>query len=562
GARSGNVTIGNDTVFALNNKNKNDAYGTVYTSATEAKADDYSGCYNRLPNGTNNNLLTDDLVLDVWDINSEAAIPLNNSALDIMMKINPYNKLIGFAFCNGFMNWSMPDEENSYQTWAHAGDFIQCTGFCYDSDGYSYGLCAGGESGTEGNKPMVDACVFLTSRWGTITGDNIYTGSNNKNILRIEATGELTSASDYNLNKTRFKSPSYATIAGETGYENIYLAFYDDINGEIRFRAGALPTNSSNNESLGKKDNKRYFGNFVDRFTALGKGVAPQEYSTQDCQVVANSTADDVTNGTVLGYSGEYVSIGVTSHNVVVMVWYDSKNNRLLCSYNDNPLALTTGKNTTNWSPAKTIMTGAGKYCNLVVDSDDNIHVAAYDSSQGDLKYAFIKGTTTVDNATVNLPDYENPKVCKVDTYQSVGKELTIDVAKETINGTAYQIPHIGYFGTTPKRPRYAYLANPEKFYATENPEVDGTKDGDKYTQIWECGIVPTERTVTIDSNRRINIGVWKTSAGVRTNSRKGTSEATTDNGTCYGNGTNNAVLGYGVKYSPTQDYVETAQMR
>ena len=568
GIKSGEVSVQKivsaSTISSLNNLNNNDAYGTYYDLSSNPAADNYSGCYNRLPNGTNNNLLTDDLILDVWDLNSEAAIPRNNSALDIMMKINPSNKLIGFAFCNGYWEWSMPDEENSYQVWAQAGDFIQCTGFGYDSEGYSYGLCAGGESGYSGGKPMVDACVFLTSHWGTVTGKDVFTGSNNDNLLRIEATGQLSSESDYDLNKTRFKSPSYATIDGDTGYENIYLAFYDDINGEIRFRAGALEKSKTNKTGLGKKDNKYYFGNFVDRLVTASKGVTPLNYegTAQDCQVVANSKADDVSNGNVLGYSGEYVSIGVTSHNVVVMVWYDSKNNRLLCSYNNNPLALTTRTNTTNWAPAKVIMTGAGKYCNLVVDSDDNIHVAAYDSSQGDLKYAFIKGTTKVNNVDQNIPDYENPKVCKVDTYQSVGKELTIDVAKETINGETYQIPHIGYFGTTPKKPRYAYLANPKKFFATQNPEVDGTKDNDRYSQIWECGIVPTKSTVTIDSNRRINVGVWKTAAGVRTDSSSGTSVATTDNGTCYGNGTNNAVLGYGVKYSPTQDYVETAQMR
>ena len=39
-------------------------------------------------------------------------------------------------------------------------------------------------------------------------------------------------------------------------------------------------------------------------------------------------------------------------------------------------------------------------------------------------------------------------------------------------------------------------------------------------------------------------------------------SSAGTDSGTCYGNGTSYAVLGYGVKHSSTQDYVETAQMR
>ena len=102
-----------------------------------------------------------------------------------MMKINLKTKnsntqldngRIGFAFCNGYQNWSMPNTDNSYATWTKAADFIQCTGFTYDKDGYSYGTCAGGES----NGRQVDAYVFLTSRWGTSVTE---TGKNSNTSL-------------------------------------------------------------------------------------------------------------------------------------------------------------------------------------------------------------------------------------------------------------------------------------------------------------------------------------------------------------------------------------------
>ena len=95
---------------------------------------------------------------------------------------------------------------------------------------------------------------------------------------------------------------------------------------------------------------------------------------------------------------------------------------------------------------------------------DNNIHVAAFDSANGDLKYVFIddfKYTVTTSESGDRTIAFDKV-VCTVDSYQTVGKELTIDVAEDA-NG--YQIPHIGYWGNTPKRPRYAYLADPTNFY-------------------------------------------------------------------------------------------------
>ena len=100
----------------------------------------------------------------------------------------------------------------------------------------------------------------------------------------------------------------------------------------------------------------------------------------------------------------------------------------------------------------------------------------------------------------------------------------------------------------------------------------------DKYTGIWECTIVPTPSKMHSDSKRRINVGVWKTTAGVLRNSyykasggqdtvgeNYATESRNGDTGKCYGNGTSNAVLAYGVMKSKTDNstsYIETAQKR
>ena len=169
-----------------------------------------------------------------------------------------------------------------------------------------------------------------------------------------------------------------------------------------------------------------------------------------------------------------------------------------------------------------------------------------------------------------NKPNFDEKKICTVDSYLSTGKELTIDVAKEG----SYYIPHIGYNGNTPKKPRYAYLKNAETFYTSNS--ITGVDSSDKYTGIWETTLIPTTSKLTNDNaKRRINVGVWKADVGNDKGKRvasnysddnytftPGTSSAAKGSGTCYGNGTDNAVLGYGVIHSSTQDYVETAQMR
>ena len=275
--------------------------------------------------------------------------------------------------------------------------------------------------------------------------------------------------------------------------------------------------------------------------------------------------ADDSGEG-LLGTAGEYVSIGIAS-NHVVMVWYDGTNLEYAYSTNEN-FNPGTGVNKEGWTSVGTLISGAGKYCKLVVDSDNHVHIACYDSANGDLKYVY-------------LSDYKatSKKICTVDSYQSVGKELTIDVAKVG----DYQIPYIGYWGTTPKKPRHAYLNKAAEFYASANG-LDGVTD-DQYTGVWECSIVPTVKVsgdipdangnacVTEDSKtKRINVAVWKSNGALAYSTANGTETGTNNykssyaaagSGVCYGNGSNNAVLAYGVKVDDgTTDVVETAQKR
>lgn len=535
----------------LNNLNNNDAKGKYETNneSITGNADILENYYNRMPNDDNNNLLTDDIFFDVWQFNTAAAKPISGAIADPVMKISPTSGMIGFAFTNGPLYFSMPGTvgansrgvhdagEYSYFYWQGSYDFMGSTGLAYDSTGHTYGCAVGGDI----NSKDADRFSFMTDRWG-VSGEATGGSYAGTNALRLEAIGQRGDKNDTNNNdtltlnfdKNRIMSPSYATFRpNDNNSTNIYLAYFDHLNGEIRFRYGNLSDGSV----------KKNFNNFVDDYqnntvnsTAnLNNG----RYSTAHVQVVAND------QGQALGYAGEYVSIATTKEGYVVMVWFDSENSKLMYSYNTNPTAGTTGTNKTYWADAKTLLTGAGEYCQIVVDSDDHIHIAAYDSIRGDLKYVYLSDYTGTDIRT-----------CTVDSYLDLGENITLEVAKVGNN----QIPHIGYWGAYPKKPRYAYLAKPE-LLTVENyiaGDLDGTKT-DMYTGVWECTIVPTTSKAIQD---RVNVGVWKNQDGTIKASTTGTSSADVYYGKCYGNGTSNAVLGYVTAPNSTSGFIETAQLK
>ena len=142
------------------------------------------------------------------------------------------------------------------------------------------------------------------------------------------------------------------------------------------------------------------------------------------------------------------------------------------------------------------------------------------------------------------------------------------------MSGNTYYIPHIGYWAAFPEKAHYAYIADPASFF--DSTTLNGTSS-EKYTGIWECGIVPSPETVR---EGKINVGVWKDASGVRRNSKYrttttsgettttteeikgGDSTADTVKGKCYGNGTDNAVLAYVIEENSSTYYIETAQMR
>ena len=598
GAKTGNVTIGNGSVSTLNNVNNNDACGSVYASITEAESDVYAKCYNRQPNATNNNILSDDLVIDVWDFNSKAAIAENNGKLDnAIMKISPTSGMLGFAFSNGSTKFSMGGKrrndstEYSYYEWDMDYDYLGYTTFTYDSEGHAYGGTAGGDTNGKSNFDRYNIITDRINAPGSSIATRIH--KNDGWSLRIEGIGQRGNATTDDttvyMRKDRIQSTCFATLrngkSGDNAGTYIYLAYYDALNDEIRFKAGELL-----DKNTGNTNSTPEFGTFyrTEERADNDDNYKYKNWATK-CQIVASNTESGTYEGSnILGNAGNAVAIGVTSNNVVVMVWYDSITNNLMYSYNDAFAGIFAGTDTTDfntkiketsrigaskegWSTTtikEPLISGAGEYCQLVVDANDGIHVVDYDSTGCDLKYAY-------------LPSYDGSATsCTVDSYLDTGSRLSLDVAAEVVGTKTYYIPHIGYWAAYPEKAHYAYIADPVTFF--DGNKQDGTTADDKYTGIWECGIVPSRDTVR---EGKINVGVWKKDVNITftdpdtgddvpkiikgkrvasnyTGFSTGISEANETWGKCYGNGTDNAVLAYVIEENSSTYYIETAQMR
>ena len=231
-------------IKALNNLNANNSRGAYNSTISDSSSYNVKNnyAYNRFPNNDNNNLLTDDIWFDVWQFNNRAAVPITGKIEQPVMKIRPTDGKIGFAFVNGPLYFSMggsqSSQDYSYQYWAGSYDLWSSIGFTYDSFGNSYGVGAGGDS----NSGEGDAFILASSKFGIGAGGErgSYDGAN---TLRLERIGQYNDGA-FDIDKQKIKSPSIVSSQNGTDKTNLYLAYYDAMNDEIRFKSGT--TNNGN----------------------------------------------------------------------------------------------------------------------------------------------------------------------------------------------------------------------------------------------------------------------------------------------------------------------------
>lgn len=555
GFKSGDYTVtAVNGIPSINNINSNDSKGSYSGS-------DAAQMYNRMPNGTTNNNLTDDFKMNIWDIRYDAATSQGGTLKEAVMRIAPDSNNIGFAFTNGASKFSMGGSKsgNSYQIWqSNYADFNNVS-FVYDKKGNSYGTATGLDTYPDGNGDFAGRFTFMSSQWGICnTGamDDNYWG---KNKLRMESIGIKESkvqGSDQNtciMDTYRFRSPTLATTMHGNS-TSVYLAYYDTFQKQIRFRYGTFKT-----DAVGQSDNADNNNNGFDQFrdqvranNSGGKSAFDAKNTTYS--LIAGKDADTLKDtGNVCIPSNSMASTCVAidaiegktaEDDVVVAAWCTGSGVKFAYKknpYTDNDADQSHTNTDGYWSTAVEVFSGACEDVSIKADASGAVHISAYNKADQSLVYRYInKDRTTMGD------------VVTVDSYQIVGSRTQIDVQKEG----SYYVPYISYYNPATQKTKLAYLL------AGENYSAQGVKDDDTFTGNWEVSVIPTSSDIQEDHT---NIGLWKDSLGARRTSVGGTVNnygSIGDNeGQTSGNGTNNPVVGYATVIG-IRGFIETAQMR
>ena len=574
GFKSGDYTVtAVNGIPSINNINSNDSKGSYKGSEAAQK-------YNRMPNGTTNNNLTDDFKMNIWDIRYDAATSQGGTLKEAVMRIAPDSDQIGFAFTNGASKFSMGDKKdgNSYQIWqSNYADFNNVS-FVYDKNGNSYGTATGLDTYPDGNNDFAGRFTFMSSQWGVCNTGDMNDNYQHHQKIRLESIG----AKNFYANgewKTsavmdtyRFRSPTLATTMHGNS-TSVYLAYYDTFNKQIRFRYGTFASDGKNRlESTENNDGddqrNKGFGQFQDvhgyKSSDQYGNDANKDYTTQkmsfdahpvDYSLIAGKDARDQSKdtGNVCIPSNSMASTCVAidaiegssiENDIVVAAWCTGSG--VAFAYKKNPYtdndADQSHTNTDGyWSTAVEVFSGACEDVSIKADASGAVHISAYNKADQSLVYRYInKDRTTMGD------------VVTVDSYQIVGSRTQIDVQKEG----SYYVPYISYYNPATQKTKLAYLL------AGENYSAQGVKDDDTFTGNWEVSVIPTSSDIQEDHT---NIGLWKDSLGARRSSVGGTvndyGQIGDNDGQTSGNGTNNPVVGYATVIG-IRGFIETAQMR
>lgn len=315
------------------------------------------------------------------------------------------------------------------------------------------------------------------------------------------------------------------------------------------YRRSAAKTNTTNNGNS-------MFGQFY--HVGTGEGA----FRNIQCSAIAGTNIND--SGTEMTYTiggktdqklpnaGEFVSIDVIPgtnalEDVVVAVWYDAIQGKLLYSYNEFPMAQA-GRELFDagydWAPAKVVKANAGEHCKIKVDSNGGIHIASKTESN-QIVYCYLSDYT-------QTPDSSNTVI--LENYEPYVTEIGIDAKVVGSN----VIPYITYWANN--KPKLAYIPEGFAIGSTSLPEsVSGTS----YTGNWEVTFLPSSMKIVQD---HMNVCAVSSTIAEKTNSNStkfhttgGTNFNSTN--TVYTNGTQNPFMGY-VAREGTRFYIETAQMK
>jgi len=465
--------------------------------------------YNQEPNGLNNDILTDDRSLYVWNtgylLNQSSNVQspfmrmhtnsrwyltygnyVNNTGVLTVLRTN--------AAGTGFDTQQVQTDQNRYLNIGmainQAGDwFVGASNQTATTD-HTFAFYAKTITGPTLNAPA--------------TYPNASNGDAHRRILRLNGNTSrvrIPRIAVYNTNGTTADSTNNATRTA--------ISYYDGSGNDnaVFFHYGLVGGTTSTTAGFG--------------------GDIPANGGTANATTHLFVTAQTVANNSQTHEGSMYTAVGLLSNGLPVIAWYDRTNQNLVFSHGGTPggtattnrplnnSALTTtvaggatsivSTTTAQWqSNAVIVHANAGTHVDLAVDEADNVHLAYYDVFNGGLYYALIpptgSGNTVRPNTTSIVP-------VKVDTYLSAGTKIMINVRREnhTVGGNR-DVPYISYFHASFGDTRNSIRVAWRKDFSTTAP-LAGTDANDRFTGKWEVMTVPTG-TVPLNENDIVCNGV------------------------------------------------------
>ena len=253
---SGPYSITVNGVKTLNNLNDNNACGSYKTATTgitedSQYSDKESYAYNRKPNRTSNNLLTDDVVIDIWQFDSDAAVPRSGELREPIMSINPKTGKIGLAFVSGPGDFAMAGGLNnsydadsnkdptkdiySYSLWQNNYATYNNIAFAYDALGFAHATGTGLDTNPGSGSLHAGRFSYFYNRWGRSGSDTNgnYYGERAVRLESLAVPSWYRSDADF---KTEMTTNTYPVVPEWTKTTKDFEASY------LRNLAGQIPT--------------------------------------------------------------------------------------------------------------------------------------------------------------------------------------------------------------------------------------------------------------------------------------------------------------------------------
>lgn len=515
--KSGYLELFSNNVRALNNINENNSYGKAKNSsgeplnATNATISDYTNAYNREPDyyTTKNVQLTDDRYFRFFDMkdtgktvdlekrtkNGQYPTMFMEGDSPVFGYFNPSGGIAaekgdeagtgaGTAGNPYFPEYAMPQRikfnpdgsevYTEYLAMNSAGDQMGTgrddSGRYYHISVFNRGACA--------MYMIYDRYeeFYTTSKgwapgvgYGT-TENYVSGGSNNGIALESIDLGDIM-AGRYQYPKIIAKGDSKDASA------YVYCAYYDDYYGQIIMRVfrcgktvtgnGTYQLDSTHKDLNGTtyaqrinfQENGGYTGDWAYYYTT--------DYSTGRLK------------GTEQKKGSKYFDMKVTSDYHIILIWYSEEDSCLKLRYSTNPVTGNRPTTEIDWSESTVKFPNyVGNYVSLDLDSQDRLHISAFDAGDSNLVYMY-------------LPSYSSTALTAVtvDQASSVGNWTQIKV-------NSSDVPYIAYYNSTETGGRdsikLAY-ANASAGSIGEGVEwTPGESSGNGYTTgNWEYMTVP-----------------------------------------------------------------------